>query len=79
MKLELVALEREAQVRFELPALLRPLVQAFLEEGEGAAARFLGAIQCEIGVAQQRFAVRCHPAERSRCRCWSRERTHCRR
>ena len=56
MKLELVSLDREAQVRFELPALLRALVEAFLEEGERAAARFLGAIQCEIRVAQQRFA-----------------------
>ena len=33
--------------------LLGALVEAFLEEGEGAAPRFLGAIKREVGVAQQ--------------------------
>ena len=57
VELELAALEREPQVGFELPPLLRSLVEAFLEEGVGAAARFLGAIEREVGVAQKRLAV----------------------
>ena len=44
VELELVALDRRAQVGLELAALLRALVEAFLEESEGAAAGFLGAI-----------------------------------
>ena len=56
-KLELAALEREAKIGFELPPLLRALVQAFLEEGIGAAARVLGAIERQVGIAQQGAAV----------------------
>ena len=76
---ELAALEREAEVGLELAALLRALVEAFLEEGVGAAPGFLGAIQREIGVAQQGLAIARRPAARWRCRCWSTARTHCRR
>src|SRR5947208_15870851 len=57
VKLELASLDGEAQVGLELAALLRALVQALLEEGERAAARLLGAIQCEVRVSQQRLAV----------------------
>ena len=56
-KFELAALDREAQVGFELAANLRALVEAFLEEGEGAASRLLGAVQSEVGIAQQHLAV----------------------
>ena len=51
-KLELAALEREPEVGLDLAALLRALVEAFLEEGVGAAAGLLGTIKREVGVAQ---------------------------
>ena len=57
VELELVALDCRAQVGLELAALLRALVQALLEESVGAAARFLGAIKREVGVAQHCLAV----------------------
>src|SRR3982751_3169592 len=57
IKLEFAAFDREAQVRFKLTPLLRALVEAFLEKGIGAAPSLLGTVQCEIGVAQQRFAA----------------------
>ena len=57
VKLELAALDGEAKVGLELAALLRALVEALLEEGIGASARLLGAVQRQVRVPQQRFAV----------------------
>src|SRR4029079_9575439 len=58
MELELALVDRDPEVGFELAALLRPLVQALLEEGVSAAPGFLGAIQSEVRVAQQCVPVR---------------------
>ena len=57
VELELIALDREAKVGFELTALLRALVEALLEKGVGAAPGFLGAVQRQVGIAQQGFAI----------------------
>src|SRR5437764_10592587 len=57
VKLELVALDRQTEIGLELAALLRAFVEALFEEGVGPAPRFLGAIQREVGVPQQRLAV----------------------
>ena len=57
IELELAALDREAQVGFELAALPAPAVEALLEESVGAAPGFLGAVEREVGVAQQVVGV----------------------
>ena len=70
-KLELAALDREPQVGLELPPLLRALVEALLEEGEGPAAGFLGAVEREVGIPAAGSRRPRRPPARSRCRCWS--------
>src|SRR3954468_2581964 len=52
-QLELAALESEPEVGLDLSALLGALVEAFLEERVSAPARFLGAVEREVGAAQQ--------------------------
>src|SRR5258707_9383061 len=54
---ELIALEGEAQVRLQLPALLRAFVEALFKEGVGAAARLLRAVKRQVRAAQQGAAV----------------------
>src|SRR3982751_6792994 len=56
-KLELAALQSEAKVGFDLAALLRALIQAFLEEGVSASSGLLRAVEREVGVAQQGAAL----------------------
>ena len=56
-QLELASLQCQAQIRLQLTSLLGAFVEAFLEEGVSAAAGLLGAIQRQVGAAQQCLAV----------------------
>ena len=62
VKFELAALDRQAQVGFDLPPFLRPGIQAFLEEAVAAAAFGLRSVKSEVGIAQQ--GRRVAPVER---------------
>ena len=65
---ELVALERAAQVELELEPVFDRGLHLALERDVAVAARGLGLVQRDVGVAQQVGRARC--GCRVRCRCW---------
>ena len=57
MKLEFAAFDRQPEVALDLTPFLRLCVERLLEETVGTAPLGLGAIEREVGVAQQRCGV----------------------
>ena len=71
-QLQLIALERAAQLALDELAAQRSPVHALLEELVAVAAALLDLVERQVGVADQVARVLPGPARRARCRYWRR-------
>src|SRR5213078_2425830 len=57
VQLELPLVQGKAKIALKPAPFLGALVEAFLEESERSPSRLLGAVEREVGIAQQRFTI----------------------